>query len=224
MRQWPHAPTIAHLVFLDHQELPSATAVADAVDHARARGARAIRTSALFPDAAEILMSADFEPIDRLALLAIDLDDGVVERLGDHEHAIRPLRRWMHARAADVDVDAFGPMWGNDAAGLREIRAATPVHQARYIGDARRIAGFAVSGAAAGNGYVQRVAVASAERRRGVARALVIDALRWIHDGGRRRALVNTGVSNAAALGLYEQLGFRRLDDVLTIAERRLGG
>lgn len=224
MRQWPNDPTVAHLVFVDHQEIPTAAAVADAVDHARARGARAIRTSAMFPSASEVLRAAAFEPIDELALLAIDLDDSVIARLGEPDHAVRPLRRWMHGRAAEVDVEAFGPLWGNDAASLRDIRAATPIHLARCVGDGRRIAGFAVTGAAAGNGYLQRVAVGTADRRRGYARALVVDALRWIHEGGRRRALVNTGLGNAAGLGLYEQLGFTRLHDVLTIAERRLDG
>lgn len=222
MRQWPHDPTVAHLVFVDHHDVPTAADIAAAVDHARARGARSIRTSALFPDAREVVLAARFEAIDQLALLAIDLDDETIAELGEPAHAVRPLRRWMHGRAAEVDVEAFGPLWGNDAAALRDIRSATPAHHARCVGELRRLAGFAVTGAAAGNGYLQRVAVAPGDRRRGLARALVVDALRWIHDGGRRRALVNTGVDNSAALGLYEQLGFARLPDVLTIAERRL--
>ncbi len=120
-----------------------------------------------------------------------------------------------------VDRQAFGPMWGNDATSLRDIRSATPVHLARMIRSGRRLAGFALSGAAADSGYLQRIAVDPDHRRRGIARDLVIDALRWMHDDRRSRCLVNTGIDNSAALALYEGLGFERLPDVLTIAERR---
>ena len=69
---------------------------------------------------------------------------------------------------------------------------------------------------------LQRIAVDSEHRRRGIARDLVVDALRWMHHDRRSRCLVNTGLDNSAALALYEGLGFERLSDVLTIAERRI--
>ena len=70
------------------------------------------------------------------------------------------------------------------------------------------------------SGYVQRVAVRRDQRRRGVARALVIDALAWMRVRPLTAAYVNTGLDNAAALALYEDLGFERLDERLTIAAR----
>jgi len=222
MRQWPNDPSVALLIFLDHQRVPTADTIAGAVEHACRKGARSIRTSALFPAAAEAVEAAGFRTIDRLALLELELDERAVGEFPAPEHPVRTLQPWMHGRAATVDQDAFGPVWGNDAAGLREVRRATPTHRARMVTVDRRLVGFALSGAAADNGYLQRIAVAPAHRRRGIARDLVVDAARWMQAQGRSRCLVNTGVDNDAALALYQRLGFVRLTEVLTIAERPL--
>lgn len=222
MRTWPYAPDVAHLVFVDHLEVPTSEMVDAALDDARRRGASAVRTSALFPRSAEVVLAAGFRPIDELALLRRTLDDA--DTLPAPERRTHPLRPWQHGAAARIDLEAFGPLWGNDAASLRGIRRATPLHRARTVRARRAMAGFAISGAAADHGYLQRLAVAADHRRRGIARDLVLDALHWMHDRGLATVLVNTGVANDAALTLYEGLGFVRLPDRLTIAERRLTG
>lgn len=219
MRQWPNDPTIAHLIFVDHAETPTPDVVRGAVAHARDRGARIVRTSALFPGAADVVLSLGFTPIDRLALLSRPLSASSAPPAG---RPTRPMMPWHHPAAADVDRDAFGPMWGNDAASLRDIRRATPRHRARVTRDGRTIVGFAISGAAGDHGYLQRLAVASAHRRAGHAHDLVADALRWMHDDGLTSVLVNTGIDNHAALALYDGFGFQRLADELTIAELRI--
>ena len=222
IRSWPNDPDVAHLVFVDHHRIPTATSLAEAVAHARRAGSRSIRTSALFPAAADAVSAAGFRTIDRLALLQLELDDSTLDALGPTVHRVRTLQPWMHQRAAVVDQAAFGLLWGNDAAGLRDVRRATPVHRARMVAAGRRLAGFALSGAAADCGYLQRIAVAPEHRRHGIARDLVVDAIRWMCTQRRSRCLVNTGVDNDAALTLYSSLGFERLTDVLTIAERHL--
>ncbi len=223
MRQWPNDATVVHLIFVDHLEIPSRDAIDAAVEHAHRKGARAIRTSALFPRAAEQLLAAEFHPIDRLALLRQHLDDDVIARLPTAGRT-GPFLPWLAAGAARVDQDAFGPMWGNSADSLRDIRRATPQHRARLVRRDRRVAGIAISGAAGTAGYLQRLAVATDRRREGVATTLVVDALRWMHRRELTTVMVNTGVTNTAALALYERLGFERLDDQLVIAERRLIG
>ena len=222
MRQWPNDATVAHLIFVDHQVVPTTDTIEAAIEHARRRGARSIRTSALFPASAEIMEAAGFRQIDQLALLRLALDHERVAHLGAARHRVRTMHPWMHGRAAAVDQAAFGLMWGNDAAGIRDVRRATPVHHARLIKTGRNLAGFALSGAAADSGYLQRIAVAPDQRRRGIASDLVVDAVRWMYGQGRSRCLVNTGQGNHAALALYERLGFDRMADVLTIAELRL--
>lgn len=224
LRSWPNDPTVAHLIFVDHLTMPSAASVETAVERARRTGAVAIRTSALFPKVADLLESVGFQPIDRLVLLRRGIDRSVQVERPHRDHDVRPLRTWHLPRSAAIDQDAFGEVWGNDTASLREIRRATPHNRARLVRVGREIAGFAITGAALENGYLQRLSVSTAHRRQQVACALVLDSLRWMYERGLQAAYVNTGVGNDAALQLYDRFGFVALDDELVIAERRLSG
>lgn len=230
MRAWPSDDTVAHLIFVDHLHTPTPDELAAAIEHAHRRGARAIRTSAMFPDAASVVLGEGFTQIDRLALLQHSLaarGSSATTPSGAGtprpNHRIRPMRAWHLTPCSRIDRDAFGLMWGNSPASLRDVRAATPAHRSRLARHDHSIVGFAISGAAGDIGYLQRLAVAPPHQRRGAARELVDDALTWMRRRGADRALVNTGVDNHAALALYESIGFTRLDDELTIAELRLG-
>lgn len=208
------------LVFLDHTRHPSDHDVAAALTEARRRGYRTVRTSALFPAAAAVVERAGFAVADRLALLRLGvLDPATWPPANGATHALRP---WHRRAAAAVDRAAFGAGWGNDVAGLLEIERATPRHRSRWVPrpDARAaVAGVALTGAAASTGYLQRLAVAPDLQGRGLGTALVADALAWMHALQLTEALVNTGVDNQPALGLYARFGFVQLPDVLTIAE-----
>lgn len=223
LRPWPNDPTVAHLVFTDHLAVPTVEDLLLAVDQAHRLGRTTVRTSALFPRAAAAAIAAGFHEADRLALLRLVLGDapGPGERTAVGLDRIRPLRPWHHDRAARVDQEAFGRTWGNDATSLQDVRRATPLHRARYVRAGHDLAGFVISGAAGDYGYVQRLAVATAHRRRGIGHALVVDALTWMRRRSLRAAYVNTGVTNDAALALYEGLGFTRLNEQLVIAEYR---
>ena len=134
------------------------------------------------------------------------------------------LRPRRHREAARVDRDAFGDPWGNDAGDLAEIRRATPLHRARarFVAGpdhGRRLAAFAITGAAAGHGYLQRLAVDPSHQGQGHGRALVLDSLHWMHTRRLGHGLVNTAVDNERALGLYESVGFRRLPDRLVVMQ-----
>lgn len=230
LRPWPNDPSVAHLVFTDHLAVPTADDLRLAVDQARRRGRPTVRTSALFPRAAAVAEAAGFDEADRLALLKLTLDDTTSHTLtaaiaADPVHRTRSLRSWQHLRAATVDQDAFGRTWGNDAGGILDIRNATPVNRARWVRSADDtagdMAGFVIAGAAGDSGYVQRLSVATAHQRRGIGQALVVDVLAWMRRRRLTSAYVNTGVTNDAALALYEGLGFTRLDEQLVIAEFR---
>lgn len=225
MKAWPGDSSVAHLIFLDHLHVPTDDELAEAVTHATRKGARAVRTSAMFPNVAEVVLANGFSTIDRLALLRLDLaDHDVGDRAdvgrSDGRPELGPLRPWHRHRCAEIDRASFGLRWGNTPASLREIAVATPHHRGRVARVGRRIEGFAISGAAAEQGYLQRLAVAPDARRRGIAGELVTDSLRWMRTRGLETALVNTGTDNDGALALYGSVGFRRLDDELTIAER----
>jgi ribosomal protein S18 acetylase RimI-like enzyme len=222
MRAWPGDSTVAHLIFLDHLHVPDDDELREALRHAERKGARAVRTSAMFPDVAEVVLAAGFSTIDRLALLQLDLEPSTDDDGSEPAIDLGPMRPWHRHRCAEVDRMSFGLRWGNTPSSLREISVATPHHRGQVARLGRRIEGFAISGAAGAQGYLQRLAVAPSARRRGIARALVADSLEWMRRRQLRSALVNTGIDNEGALALYDSVGFRRLGDELTIAERVL--
>jgi ribosomal protein S18 acetylase RimI-like enzyme len=219
---WPHEPDVAHLVLLDHHMVPTADDVRRWIEMAEDRCARIIRTGALFPASMPAFEAAGFSPIDTLALLERDLHDPVPPAGATGTWRMRRTRTIHLDAAAAVDREAFGPTWSNDVHALADIRRATPRHRCRHVEADGGMVAFALSGRAGSWGYVQRLAVEPAAQRRGLARLLVTDALRWMHRGGARRAMVNTASSNDAALALYRSLGFEVRPEQLTIAELAL--
>lgn len=122
--------------------------------------------------------------------------------------------------AARVDLAAFGPLWALDTDALRAAAHATGRSRSRRIaGPEEPVIAHALTGVSDDIGYLQRLAVHPGHRRRGLADALVVDALDWIERLGCRRAVVNTSVTNTAALGLYRRHGFDDLPERLVVAE-----
>lgn len=182
----------------------------------------------MFPEAAEVFRQAGFRTIDTLALLERRLDrrlDNEPEaRLLVGRSGTQRLRVHHLPDAAALDRIAFGDPWGNDAASLTAISDATARHRARIITSSShsgppRLSGFAITGQSGAVGYLQRLAVHPDARRQGVARALVVDSLRWMRRRGATSAMVNTALDNDAALALYKDAGFHARPDTLTILE-----
>jgi ribosomal protein S18 acetylase RimI-like enzyme len=82
---------------------------------------------------------------------------------------------------------------------------------------------YAVTGRAGPRGYLQRLAVDPPAQGVGVGAALVVDGLRWLRRWGAKEVMVNTQEGNAAAVRLYERLGFRLQADGLAVLRRSLG-
>lgn len=192
-----------------------------------------IRTGALFPAAAESFLDAGFVEVDRLTLLERTLHDRV-DVMYPMGLATARMRTRDLATAADIDAASFPVGWRHDEASLQAIAAATPHARRRLVTTTsvspsgrptgrrnRRHApvGFAITGCAGPNGYLQRLAVRPDARRNGAARLLVADALDWLVRRGARRAMVNTGIDNHAALDLYRDAGFEQLRDELVVVE-----
>jgi ribosomal-protein-alanine N-acetyltransferase len=60
---------------------------------------------------------------------------------------------------------------------------------------------------AAGRGYVSTLAVAAAERGRGLGRALLLHCFAELQRAGARGLTLGVEAENAAALGLYRSVG-----------------
>lgn len=226
-RWWGADGTVLQLVLTDQHTVPEHDEILHWLDAAAHAGASVVRTGALFPAAAARFADGGFDVIDTLALLAIELTGEHAPASSQDDHAARTsvLRRRHHEAAATIDRHAFGAPWANDVADLDEIRHATPIHRARGRfatgpGWRRPLLGFAITGAAAGQGYLQRLAVDPAHHHHGHGRALTLDSLGWMRRRRLRRGLVNTAVTNEAALALYASVGFRTQPDQLVVMQR----
>ena len=231
LAQWPGDPDVGHVVLLDHSMRPDDRDVSGWLASSRRRGYQALRTGALFPDSCPAFLRAGFHPIDELALLEIDLAARrrlrgtsvlTTARGAMGRNPTRRMRDGDLVEAAALDQRAFPSPWVNDVASLGAIRAATPSHRSRLIRRNGEVVAFAISGRAGRSGYLQRLAVDLALRRRGLGRLLVDDACAWMTRHGATRAVVNTAITNRAALELYACLGFHRREETLMVLERGL--
>jgi ribosomal protein S18 acetylase RimI-like enzyme len=205
VRPWPVDPTTAHLVPYASRRIPP-----DALRRVLAELADAgydrVRTAALSPDEQEPFLAAGFSVDEHLHLLAHDLTGLPTPT---RPSPLRRARRRDRPAVLAVDQAAFAAPWRLDLAGLREALLATPSVRFRVAVVDGEIVGYAVAGRAGWRGYLQRVAVHPDHDNRGLGRMLVTDSLDWLERRGARRAVVNTQEGNAAALHLYEALGFR---------------
>jgi ribosomal protein S18 acetylase RimI-like enzyme len=214
---WRGDPSTAYLVA--RRARPTPFALARCLEQLAGSGYRCALTAALAPADQEPWLANGFVVHERLHLLSRPVDpppDAPAAPLRRGRRRDRPL-------VLAVDGAAFPPFWRLDGAGLDDALTATPTSRLRIAaGEGDDVSGYAVTGRAGTRGYLQRLAVAPAAQRRGLASALVADGLRWLRRWGARDVLVNTQVGNDAAMSLYEHLGFHRLDEELAVLQRPL--
>lgn len=227
---WPYESDVTQVILLDHKMVPTPESIGGWMAEAVAAnpGVRAIRTGAMFPAAAAAFTAAGFRPIDTLALLEARLAPTSAPTSARTSRRRRTATQRLRAShlldVAALDRRAFGDPWGNNVRSLNDIADATPRHRGRVVNvsdadGAQHIGGFALTGQSGAFGYLQRLAVDPQLRRRGIARRLADDSMRWMQRRGATTAMVNTALDNDAALALYADLGFRRRSETLTILE-----
>ena len=110
LTEWPFDPTIAMLVQADHTIDINTDELVSLIDRASSKGVRKIRTGALRATSVERVISHGFHVIDELALLRFDFAAPLPQIRPEGE--LRHLRRRHLRNAEAVDLDAFGPKWG----------------------------------------------------------------------------------------------------------------
>lgn len=219
---WRGDRQVAYLTPVPDAPVPSPSFVRRCLDELAGQGFTRVVTGALTPGEQAGFLAAGFTVEERLHLLARD-----VTNLPNLPSGVR-LRRALKAdRPAVLAVDhlSFPPFWRLDDSGLDEAITATP--RARFHAaedDDGAIGGYAVTGRAGRRGYLQRLAVHPDLRHRRVGTALVVDGLRWCRRWRVERAVVNTQISNEAALALYLHLGFRLQPQGLSVLSAGLRG
>ena len=225
MLPWRGSTRTAYLAPVPDGRPPSSSFIESCVARLSSQGYTGVITPALAPAEQRPFLLAGFEPHERLHLLAHDLLELPPFQRGATRRAHRADKRAVLA----VDRAAFSPFWQLDRGGLQEALEAVPVTRFRVSTAAKgatavksNVVGYAIAGAAARQGYLQRLAVDPGHQHEGRGLALVADALRWMRRRGVGRAVVNTQLGNKAALSLYTRAGFRVQPAGLAVLRRAL--
>jgi len=185
------------------------------LDRLRDAGYRAVVTNALAPAASTAFVDTGFTIRGRLHVLVHELRD-----LSGASRRTRRARRSERPQMLAVDAAAFDEFWRFDEHGLHDAARATP--SAHFRVTSREVRGYVLVGRAAGDGYVQRLAVHPDVQGNGLGRALLDDGLLWLRARGAARAYVNTQVDNDRAFALYQRAGFTPLPVGLCVLGRDL--
>ncbi|MEO0493914.1 MAG: GNAT family N-acetyltransferase [Actinomycetota bacterium] len=217
---WRGSDDLAYLVPLTS----AATLTPSTLERIRARlrddGFQSVVTAAVGPSERDMLAADGFTEHEALHLLRHDLREPLPSRPGRTRGLRRGHRRDIDA-ILDVDHQTFETFWRLDRDGLHEAINATPTARLRVIRDPD-VVGYAVTGRAGTQGYLQRLAVHPDRQGEGRGIDLVADALHWLRRRDVDTCWVNTQEANAAALALYTKLGFVPAAHRLTVLRRDL--
>lgn len=216
---WRGDGQVAYLAPLTDAPAPSAGFVQQCLGELSARGYGSVITAALSVSERQAFYVAGFRDQERLRLLVHDLD----RVASPPDVPMRKARSADRAAVLAVDAGTFDPFWRLDEWGLDQAVAATPSSRFRVATAGGDVVGYAITGRAGTDGYLQRLAVDPHHQRAGIGRALALDGLHWLRRKGARRAVVNTQVANTAAFSLYEGIGFEGQPSDLVVLRRELG-
>ncbi|MFM7068071.1 MAG: GNAT family N-acetyltransferase [Actinomycetes bacterium] len=220
---WQGSPDVAFVAVGVDPPRPSVAGLRGCLDQLADWGFTSVVTAALHPSEATAFELNGFDELDRLLVLSHDLLSlNPSRRTTPREVRLRWARPGDRDRAILIDHRAFESFWQLDRPGLRDAEVATPARRLRLASSGSHLVGYAVTGRAGRQGFLQRLAVDPDHHGRGIGSALVVDALRWADRHGVRRMLVNTQFHNERARALYEQLGFTTTSTHLVVLSRSL--
>jgi ribosomal protein S18 acetylase RimI-like enzyme len=130
-----------------------------------------------------------------------ELDNAVVG------FSLRPMLTHDLPKVAEVDAEAFGPLWYNS---LQDVsRAHSRAFLAQVAELDGQVIGFQISTRNSLGVHLARLAVRPVDQGKGVGQALVKDLFLKARQRGVSRFTVNTQSDNVQSLAIYKKLGFR---------------
>lgn len=123
---------------------------------------------------------------------------------------IEPMKREDIDQVLVIEQASFSQPWTRNLflSEFRNQRISTLLVARAGGPEKRRMAGYIVYWIVGDEIHILNLAVGQGFRRRGVARQLVLAAIRRGHQKGARRAFLEVRASNSPAQKLYSSLGF----------------
>lgn len=122
---------------------------------------------------------------------------------------LRPVRQTDLAALAAIHAACFpDEAWDSGALATVLAMAGTEGHVAGS--ETAEICGFLLTQCLAEDAEILTLGVAPARRRQGIARLLLVDFFARARAAGAARVVLEVAADNAAALALYQSLGFTR--------------
>jgi len=220
---WQGAADVAYLAVSNDPPRPTTEGLRNCLSQLSDKGYSSVVTAALHPSEAGAFDQLGFSELDRLLVLAHDLEDlNPPRRTLERGIRVRQPLPGDRSKALEVDHRAFQPMWRLDRSSLRDAESATPTSRTRVAAHGTSVVGYAVTGRSGRQGFLQRLAAEPSHAGSGIGSALVIDSLKWATRHNVRRMLVNTQFDNHRARQLYLGLGFRETPTYLVVLSRSL--
>jgi ribosomal protein S18 acetylase RimI-like enzyme len=123
--------------------------------------------------------------------------------------AIRPVRHGDIATLASIHAQCF-PDEAWDASALATVLALPGTSGRVAASETAELSGFLITQCLGEVAEILTLGVAPVTRRRGIARALLLDCCRQSEVIGAERIVLEVAADNAAGLALYQSLGFIR--------------
>jgi len=157
----------------------------------------------------DILKKADFQQISQVVSLVWDVNTARWPATRK-DVAVRRMTPADLPRIAEIDRDAFQPLWRNT---LDELQSALSVSFYASVGlIADQIQGYQISTANPQGGHLARLAVAPEFQGEGIAINILDDLLEGATQRGMVEVSVNTQRENQRSLALYQKFGFTLLE------------
>lgn len=157
---------------------------------------------------------AGYKPFIELALMRKSLEG----QMGSPNHLVVERPQVDLDDLLGIDAAAFSPFWRFNRGALEEAIAATSRSSTLTIlGSTGVPIAYAVVGFGSAIAYLQRVAVQPEWHGHGMGRSLVRVVARKARASGAKVLLLNTQTDNTSAIGLYEDEGFVKLPEPLSL-------
>lgn len=130
---------------------------------------------------------------------------------------IRPMSREDILEVAEVDAQAFGPLWRNSAVSLSAALSQAAI--ATVVEDSRGIAGYQISTVSPLGGHLARLAILPRLQGQHIGTALLVNLLDQFKERGVNRVSVNTQEDNPVSLHIYQRCGFYRTEEAYPVLE-----